>query len=69
MKIKKEYALYKGDKFLDLGTAEELAKKFNVKKETIKFYCTNTYLKRIGKDYKNRLIAVKLEGDIECKDY
>ena len=32
-----EYALYKGDKFIDLGTIDYLAKKYNKKKETLKY--------------------------------
>ena len=42
-----EYALYKGDKFIDIGTAKELAKKCNVKPETIEFYASPSYLKRL----------------------
>lgn len=29
-----------GDKFLDMGTAEELAKKFNVKRKTVYFWAS-----------------------------
>jgi hypothetical protein len=42
----KEYALYKGEKLLAIGTRRELAKKFNVKLNTITFYGTPTYQKR-----------------------
>ena len=42
----KEYALYKGDKFIDIGTKEYLAKLLNVRKETIEFYASPTQLKR-----------------------
>lgn len=45
-KIEK-YALYAGDKFLDEGTADQLAKKFNVKRDTIKFYATPEYKRRL----------------------
>lgn len=44
----KDYAIYKGDKFIDLGSVRYLAKKMNVKEETIKFYSTPTYQKRTG---------------------
>ena len=44
-----EYAIYKGDKFIDIGTAKELAEKCNVKPETIEFYATPSHLKRIEK--------------------
>lgn len=33
--MKKEYAIYKGDKFLFMGTAQECAKHFNVKVKTV----------------------------------
>jgi len=56
------YALYKGDKFIDLGTKEYLAKKLNVKPETISFYTTPSYRKRI-KDYNKTLIIIKIEDD------
>lgn len=54
---KYEYALYKGDKFIDIGTKEYIAKLLNVKKETIDFYASPTQLKRI-KD--NGYIVVRL---------
>lgn len=37
-RYKKEYALYKGEEFIDLGTAEELAKKMNTTVNTILWY-------------------------------
>ena len=46
MKKYKEYALYKGEELLAIGTKKELAEKFNVKEDTISFYLTPTYLKR-----------------------
>ena len=49
----KEYALYKGENCLGIGTIPELAKKFKVKEKTIKFYKTSIYKKRIKKS-KNR---------------
>lgn len=58
-----EYAVYKGDEFLGIGTAKELAEILKVKVETIKFYSTTSYQKRIKKENHNRLISVKLEDD------
>ena len=57
MKTIRYFALYKGDKFLTIGTKEELALFLNVKKETIDFYRSLTYQKRV-KDYKNRFIII-----------
>lgn len=58
------YALYKGDKFIDLGTKEYLAEKLNVTPETIYYYTTPAYRKRI-KDYNKRLFVIKIEDDQE----
>ena len=44
--MSKEYALYKGDKLLGIGTAEELAKKYNIKRDTIFYYASPAYKKR-----------------------
>jgi len=59
-----EYALYKGDEFLALGTKEDLAEFLGVKVKTINFYRTKTYLKRIEKSKNERYIVIKVE-DIE----
>lgn len=56
----KEYALYKGDKFIDIGTKEYLAKLLNVRKETIEFYASPTQLKR-NKD--NCYVVVRIDDD------
>lgn len=44
-----EYALYKGDELLCIGTIEEIAEDQGVQKETIKFYATDSYKKRVSK--------------------
>lgn len=56
---KGEYALYKGDDLIDIGTAEELAAKRGVQAETIKFYATPTNARR-NKGGK-KLTAVRLD--------
>lgn len=58
MKIK-EYALYKGDKCLAIGTIKEIAEQTNVKERTIYFYTTPIYKKRCKKS-KNRRELIKL---------
>ena len=62
--MKKEYALYKGDNFITLGTIPEIAKKLEVTPQTIYFYKTPAYKKRKrnGKDY---LELVEIEKDEE----
>ena len=54
----REYALYKGDTFIDLGTKEYLAKLLNVKKDTITFYGSPTYRRRT-KDNAYIVIPIK----------
>lgn len=59
-KSKTIYALYKGDKFLDLGTVPELARYLNVKEETIRFYNSKRYKLR-RKDSNNYYIVIRVE--------
>lgn len=58
----KEFAIYKGDEFLDIGTATELAKKLNTTPKYIKHLSTPANLRRFNKSKGNRLIAVKLDN-------
>ena len=60
MRKKQEYALYKGDEFIDLGTIEELAERMGVTPNTIKYYQTPIYKKR-GKDDSNSKVLIKIE--------
>lgn len=52
----KLYALYHGDKFIDIGTKEYLAELLKVSKKTITFYNSNSYQKR--EDLSNRYVVV-----------
>ena len=62
--MKKEYALYKGDKFIDIGTKKYLAELLNVDITTIEFYSTPSYKKRLNnRKSENAYIVVKIEGD------
>lgn len=67
----KYYAVYKGDKFLFIGTSKECAKFFNVKVKTIQFITTKTYKKRMqklnGNNYKYA-IAIEDEKEDEILD-
>lgn len=47
-KIKKIYALYKGDNYITDGTIEELAEYLKVKPRTIRYYTTPAYKKRMN---------------------
>jgi len=55
----KEYALYKGDECLAIGTIEEIAEQVGVKYRTIHFYTTPTYKRRVKKG-KNRRELVRI---------
>ncbi|ELV4714333.1 hypothetical protein [Listeria seeligeri] len=55
-----EYAMYKGDDLLLIGTLTELAEFKNVTRDTILFYMSNSYKKRVGE---NGLIVIKIEDD------
>ncbi len=41
-----EYALYKGDELLDMGTLKYLSNKYKVKIKSLLFYGSPTYAKR-----------------------
>ncbi len=59
-----EYAVYKGDDLLVIGTRQECADKLGIKPKTVSFYTTPTHRKRIGNSDKS-LIAIKIEEDEE----
>lgn len=52
------YALYRGEKFIGVGTKRELAELLNVKVETISFYATPAYKKRINQAKSRRLVCI-----------
>ena len=54
----KEYALYKGDKLLAMGTKKEIAKQLGVKTSTIGFYAKSSYAKRTSEEKGRRLIEI-----------
>ena len=58
------YAIYRGDEFVFMGTADECAEEFNVKSQYIKWLTTATAKKRYEK-YKHYsgITAVKVEED------
>lgn len=44
--MKKEYAIYKGEKVLFIGTSKECAEHFNVTRKTVYFWATPANKKR-----------------------
>lgn len=58
---KREYALYKGEEIIEIGTIKEIAKSQNVKEKTILFYQSPAYLRRHSKSHiGNYKVLVKL---------
>uniref|UniRef100_UPI003F555B87 integrase n=1 Tax=Lactobacillus acidophilus TaxID=1579 RepID=UPI003F555B87 len=55
-----DYAMYKGDKFIDLGTIDYLTKKYHKKKKSLKFLATPSAHKRSAK---NRLLLYRIKED------
>jgi|LGOV01.1.fsa_nt_gb DNA-binding CsgD family transcriptional regulator len=47
--MKKEYALYKGEEILCIGSISEIAIHENIKRETVLFYNSKAHKKRISK--------------------
>lgn len=56
----KEYALYKGEELLIIGTIAEIAKHQGVKEDTIRFYQYPAYIRRSKIKYNNRKILIPL---------
>uniref|UniRef100_UPI0035A13ADB hypothetical protein n=1 Tax=Jeotgalibaca porci TaxID=1868793 RepID=UPI0035A13ADB len=55
----KEYALYKGEDILAIGTLEEIAASLDVAVETVKFYGMPSYLKRIKGNKARELVELE----------
>ena len=51
-----EYAMYKGDEFLCIGTKEEICKQMNITPKTFGFYRTNHYKNRPTRNGNRRMI-------------
>ena len=55
----KEYAMYKGDTFIDLGTAKELSKRHNIKVKTLYWLVSARRLDRSGKTRRKYLVPIE----------
>ena len=58
MNKEKNYALYRGEKFIAIGTKKELAELLGVKVETISFYATPAYKKRTNDGKSRRVVLI-----------
>lgn len=63
----KEYALYKGEDLLAIGTVEEIAKETGTKRGTIMYYKSPSYRKRLIERnalHRNVRILVPLDDEV-----
>lgn len=56
-----EFALYRGDEFIDIGTKKELAKLLGIKTSTLYRFLTPSYAKRQENCYDKRYFVVALD--------
>lgn len=63
---KYEYALYKGEEFLDIGTAVFLANKFGLKEKTIRWLAFCRRKERLN--HKSGYVVVPLGEETECTE-
>ncbi|KOH01683.1 hypothetical protein LJ16_07530 [Lactobacillus johnsonii 16] len=56
------YAMYRGDTFVDLGTADYLAEKYHKRKESLVYLSRPTVHRRVKKGGK-RLLLYRIEED------
>ncbi|MGG3800622.1 hypothetical protein [Metabacillus fastidiosus] len=63
----KEYAVYKGENLICMGTIKECAVYMGVLPATVKFYTTATYKRRIEKrkNPRNYIVVVNLDDETQ----
>ena len=62
-KADRQYALYKGDEFITEGTPREIARKTGNAFDSLMFYTTPAYGRRVEKAKRGRLEMVEIEDD------
>lgn len=58
-----QYAVYKGDDFIFMGTLEEVAERFGVSTKSVKWMATPAAKKRADKPGSTKMIVEKVEVD------
>lgn len=53
-----EYALYKGNYLLSIGTIKEIADHLKIKEKTVHYYKTPSYKKRTSEEKGRRLVKI-----------
>lgn len=56
-----DYALYKGEQMVAVGTVREIAEERGVKQETIRFYQSGAYERRSKSKINNRLKLIRID--------
>lgn len=57
-----EYAMYKGEELLAMGTTEEICKQMNIGKKTFLYYRTKAYKERIkNRKARNYRIVIRID--------
>lgn len=56
-----EYALYKGEQMVAIGTIREIAEERGVKPESIRFYGSGVYERRSKSKINNRLKLIRID--------
>lgn len=54
----KEYALYKGEKLMAMGTKREIAEQLGVSASTVGYYGTPVYARRTSEERGRRLVEL-----------
>lgn len=55
-----EYAVYRGDEFINLGTSKELAKELNIEMKSFYYLMSKQYRKRMKENW---LVAFRIEEE------
>lgn len=64
----KEYAVYKGEEFIDIGTAKELAERFNTTVKTIQWYAgSKRYKNQTHKKGGYTIVAIEEDEEDELE--
>ena len=62
MRKRWEYALYKGEECLAIGTREEICEEVNIKRKTFEYYRSNAYKKRLEhRKVKNAKVIIRID--------
>ena len=61
-----QYAMYKGDELLCIGSAKEICKEMNISYKTFQFYRTSHYKKIVENSrLKNRRVVIRIDKENE----